>query len=346
MTRRNKSVDYPFYQALLEFYKDRKREIWKFYKPETKKILNYNDKEKRAEAFLRTPQFEALEIYVMIKELLHNAQMFNIFADWYNKVNAFDSRGPFNINDASKGYLQRGLFDDITRETYEQVFDKLKAQGQSYPNYIYALTMGTGKTILMATCIFYEFILAYRHPDDPLYCHNALVFAPDKTVLQSLREIQTFDLRKVIPNEYVNFLTSNLKFYILDDVSTSLNTIDGSDFNVIISNTQKIILKEKHKEKSATDRLMQMSLQDFGLDFETQDAYSFLENEVKDERDVEINQRFQKIIRLKQLGVYVDEAHHMFGKELSASLNDISSESSLRYTINKIADVLKKILLN
>ena len=342
MAKKNKSIDYPFYEALLGFYESSKKEIWKFYKPETRKILNYNDKEKREDAFLRKPQYEALQIYILIKELLNNAQMFSIFANWYNKKGAFTGRAPFSAKQDGQLSIFDFMMDDITKESYEQLFDKLKAQGQSYPNYIYALTMGTGKTILMATCIFFEFILAHKYPDDPLYCHNALVFAPDKTVLQSLREIQTFDFKKVIPSDYVNFLTSNLKFHVLDDASTSLNTIDGSDFNIIISNTQKIILKEKHKEKSATDKLMNMSLFDYGLDSETQDIYSFLENEVEDEREVEVNQRFQKIIRLKQLGVYVDEAHHMFGKELTASLNDTTSESSLRYTINKIADVLEK----
>ena len=339
MAKKNKSVDYPFYQALQDFYINNKKAIWKFYKPETKKILSYNDKEKRIEAFLRKPQFEAFEIYIMIKELLHNNYMFKIFADWYNKIDAFSERGPFKPHGVEgSGVVQGSIFDDITKETYEQVFDKLKAQEQSYPNYIYALTMGTGKTILMATCIFYEFILANKYYDDDLYCHNVLVFAPDKTVLQSLREIQTFDFNNVIPGEYSNFLNSNVKFHILDDTSTTLNTIDGSDFNIIISNTQKIILKEKHKEKSAIDKLISMPL----FDEETKNIYNFLEDDVLDEKDVEVNQRFQKIIRLKQLGVYVDEAHHMFGKELSASLNDTSNESSLRYTINKISDALEK----
>ena len=103
----------------------------------------------------------------------------------------------------------------------------------------------------MATCIFYEFILASKFPKDDRFCHNALVFAPDKTVLQSLKEIQTFDLFKVVPTEYAQFLSMNIKFHYLDDTSTTLNTINDSDFNIIISNTQKIILKEVHKEKSA-----------------------------------------------------------------------------------------------
>lgn len=75
----------------------------------------------------------------------------------------------------------------------------MKKYRESYPNYIYALTMGLGKTILMATCIFYEFLLAKKYPRDKRFCHNALVFAPDKTVLQSLREIMTFDKTKVVP---------------------------------------------------------------------------------------------------------------------------------------------------
>ena len=51
-----------------------------------------------------------------------------------------------------------------------------------------------------------EFLLANKYPEDKKYCHNALVFAPDKTVLQSLKEIETFDKAKVIPQEYINWL--------------------------------------------------------------------------------------------------------------------------------------------
>jgi hypothetical protein len=52
------------------------------------------------------------------------------------------------------------------------------------------------------------------------------VFAPDKTVRQSLKEIQTFDRKLVIPKEYASLLNSNIKFHFLDDDSSTLNTID------------------------------------------------------------------------------------------------------------------------
>ena len=130
------------------------------------------------------------------------------------------------------------------------VFKQMKKYREDYPNYIYALTMGLGKTILMATCIFYEFLLANKYPRDKRFCHNALVFAPDKTVLQSLREIMTFDKTKVVPPEYARVLDANIKFHFLEETGTILHTIDDSDFNIIISNTQKIIVKKKRKQET------------------------------------------------------------------------------------------------
>ena len=235
--------DYPFYQALREFYEEKKLAIRRHFKDVSKKILDYNDKSIRSDAFLRTPQFEALEMYVFVKEYMDNQKVKDMFADWYNHKNKFESRGGFIAKtESGDDYFQSSLFDDITADVYEDVFDVLRNQDQSYPNYIYALTMGTGKTILMATCIFYEFILASKFPKDARYCHNALVFAPDKTVLQSLREIKSFDLKLVIPNEYVPFLVSNLKYHYLDDTASTLNTVDGSEYNIVVSNTQKIII--------------------------------------------------------------------------------------------------------
>lgn len=78
-----------------------------------------------------------------------------------------------------------------------------------------------------------------------------LPFAPDKTVPQSLKEIQTFDIAKVVPPEYVNFITSNIKFHFLDDAPVGLGTMDGSQFSIVISNTQKIILKKRKAQPSA-----------------------------------------------------------------------------------------------
>lgn len=57
-----------------------------------------------------------------------------------------------------------------------------------YPSYILALAMGAGKTILIGAIFATEFAMALEYPDGP-FVQNALVFAPGKTILESLREL-------------------------------------------------------------------------------------------------------------------------------------------------------------
>ena len=54
------------------------------------------------------------------------------------------------------------------------------------------------------------------------------------------------------------------------------------------------------------------------------------------------NQRFAKLMRIKQLGVYLDEAHHAFGNTLAADFGLAKTATSLRVTINELAEQLKK----
>src|SRR5579883_1784236 len=309
--------NFPFYQHLWDFYKSNRGRIRQHYKELSRKYLDYNSPD-NARSFLREPQFEALEMYIFLKEFLDNAPMHQIFKDWSESTGSFEGRSV--VATLSKGgrVAQPGLFEVETRATYDLAYNALKAYARDYPNYIFALTMGTGKTILIATCIFYEFILANKFPTDRKYCHNALVFAPDTTVLQSLREIQTFDKSRVVPPEYVHWLDANIRFHFLDEAGMTLDVLDRSRFNLIISNTQKIILKRQHKEKSPMELLMQSRqiVASPGSVYERLQAL-YSESELETPDDLTSNQRFQKLQRLAQLGIYVDEAHHAFGQKLA-----------------------------
>ena len=325
------SMEFAFFEFLRSFYLEKKGVIRNRYREITKKYLDYNDKEKNPEAFLRKPQFEALEMYIFIKEFMNNQQMHEIFDDWSKRNGVFSDRRFYDQSG------QQTLYDVYSPKQYHDYFLQIKKYAESYPNYIYALTMGLGKTILMATCIFYEFLLASKWPKDERYCHNALVFAPDKTVLQSLKEIVTFDKGKVVPPEYIGVLDANIHIYFLDDNGGStLTTLDGSKYNIIISNTQKIILKEQHKEKSAVDRLFNDQITgQTALD----EVLSVLQ-EISNNDDLISNQRFEKLTRLTQMGIYVDEAHHMFGADLEKALHENGKGTSLRKTINELAKEL------
>ncbi|WLA75042.1 DEAD/DEAH box helicase family protein [Bradyrhizobium diazoefficiens] len=332
------SLDFAFFHFLWQFYQANRGTIRSHYKELTRKFLDFNNPEKNPKAFLRKPQFEALEIYVFLKEFLGNTKVEEIFQDWFEKKGRFADRAEGGVVTGKAG--QTGLFDMVTQDQYKAVFAAMRKNSRAYPSYIFALTMGTGKTILMATCIFYEFLLGNKFEKDARYCHNALVFAPDKTVLQSLKEIESFELTRVVPPEYVNFLTTHLRFHYLEEAGTTLDTLDRSRFNIIVSNTQKIILKRQRKEKTAIDQLFGATgntLATNGVYADAADLYAF--DQPEEEGDLTTNQRFEKLRRLEQLGIYVDEAHHAFGKALAKDMGVGAKETdtSLRTTIDILA---------
>ena len=335
------SLDFAFFQFLWQFYQANRGTIRTHYKELTRKFLDFNNPEKNPKAFLRQPQFEALETYIFLKEFFGNAKVEEIFKAWYERSGKFEGRkfGSF-LGTAGQEMFSFGDSDELELSSYKLLFEKMRKNSRAYPNYIFALTMGTGKTILMATCIFYEFLLGNKFEKDARYCHNALVFAPDKTVLQSLKEIESFDLTRVVPPEYVNFLTTHLRFHYLEEAGTSLDTLDRSRFNIIVSNTQKIILKRQHKEKTSVDKLFGATgetLAATGVYADAADLYNF--DQPEEEGELTTNQRFEKLRRLEQLGIYVDEAHHAFGKALAKDMGvgAKDTDTSLRTTIDILA---------
>ena len=336
------ALDFAFFNVLWEFYRANRGTIRSYYKELTRKFLDFNNPDKNPKAFLREPQFEALEVYVFLKEFMDNAKVEQIFQDWFEKKGRFAERKEGGI----VGEIRQGdLFDMITQDQYKAVFTAMRENCRIYPNYIFALTMGTGKTILMGTCIFYEFLLGNKFEKDPRYCHNAVVFAPDKTVLQSLKEIESFDLAQVVPPEYVNFLTTHLRFHYLEEAGTSLSTLDRSRFNIVVSNTQKIILKRRRKEKTAIDQLFGVTGDTVlanGVYAEASDLYGW--DQPEEEAELTTNQRFQKLCRLEQLGIFVDEAHHAFGRTLARDMGLVAkvTDTSLRSTIDRLAASLNE----
>ncbi|PXW73074.1 type III restriction/modification enzyme restriction subunit [Alteromonas sp. I10] len=341
----NFELNHSFYIHLHEFYKQKRGLIRKNYTRLSRAFLDFNEPS-RPGSFLRKPQFEALEIYVFLKEFLDNKPVYQLFEDWYNNAGKFENKVTGGIEAVDGQLVQGDMFWEMSEKDYKGIFKRMKASngGRLYPNYIFALTMGTGKTILMATCIFYDFLAGNKKGNDERFIQNALVFAPDKTVLQSLREIESFDHSKVVPAEYMP-IVSEFKFHYLEDAGVSLNTMDGSKFNIIVSNSQKIILKRDNKGKSSTDKLFSSGKELYqgldgvgsnmaamlGLDPETMNAAP------EGEADLVTNQRFEKLKRLPQLGIFVDEAHHAFGDKLAKDMGVKKAKNSLRTTIDELA---------
>ena len=258
------------------------------YKGAERETLNILNHIKRV-GYLHSPQFEALETYIYLKEIVGNKPTVEIFKSFFG-------------NDEKEMLLGLGVsrneaFDLLgnTEEIEKLMVERFGAS--DYPNQVYALTMGAGKTVLMAVMMMYDFILSFYHPEDKRFAKNALVFAPDTTIIESLKEIKSFDYSRVVPKEYQNILL-NIKYHYLESPETALSPI--GNYNVIISNSQKIILKTRRSQGNGTNKL-------FG-------------NTNELERQEIENNRLASIRQLKNLIVFVDEAHHSYGKTLEGTL--------------------------
>ncbi len=246
----------------------------------------------RRVAFLHEPQIEALETYIFLKEVIGNKPSVEVFKQSFE--NELELIRALGISDKEAFEL---AYDKKKDEKIQAILDE-KFGTSDYANQVYALTMGSGKTSLMAVMMLYDFVLSYYHKDDERFAKNALVFAPDTTIIESLKEIKTFDYSRVLPKMYEDILL-NIKYHYLESTDTAL--APNGNYNVIVSNSQKIILKTKSDEnKNASARL-------FGDKGEL------------GKREVE-NMRLQAIRQLGSLQIFVDEAHHSYGTTLEGTL--------------------------
>jgi len=279
-------METPFLTAIQNKVAEWRKNNYKGIEKETLNILSHIKKVK----FLHDPQIEALETYVYLKEISGNKSSVEIVRNLFdNEKDLISSLG------LSKEQAYELVFD---KDKEEKINKRIQEQynGVDYANQVYALTMGAGKTILMGTMMLYDFVLSYYHPDDKRFAKNALVFAPDTTIIESLKEIKSFDYTKVLPREYQSVVL-NIKYHYLESTDTPLTPI--GNYNVVVSNSQKIILKTRHKEARQTAL--------------------FRDESILKNRAVE-NKRLQAIRELNDLIVFVDEAHHSFGTTLEGSL--------------------------
>ena len=134
--------------------------------------------------YLREPQFQSLELYWYIRLVLDTPHIVELYKHYYDTTgdirNFCEAFGiPITENEA----MLIPNVDAIIKLVKEKPeFFKQKgidpvyeAISLLYPSYIFALAMGTGKTVLIGTIIATEFAMALRYPEGN-FMKNALVF--------------------------------------------------------------------------------------------------------------------------------------------------------------------------
>lgn len=95
---------------------------------------------------------------------------------------------------------------------------------------------------------------------------------------------------------------------------------------------------EQRKEENPSDPVERITLVCMGHEPDLKDLYG---DDSLTPDDLIFNQRFKKLCRLSQIGVYVDEAHHLFGADLEKAIRN-KSDTSLRNTINQLSKELNR----
>ncbi len=299
-----------FVNNLQQHIIERKEKEYEGVMPETLNILKYINKIN----FLRKPQREALETYIYLKEILNNKPLYEVYPQSIKDTKTLLQ----NIGLTQEEMMEVALLSEQERNKKISEILKDLLGNDEYTDQVYSLTMGTGKTVLMTVFMLYDIVLSYYHPDNPIFAKNFLIFAPDKTIIESLKEIKDFEYANVIPSEYHNALLQ-IKYHYLEDLKHTISVSDGSVYNIIVTNSQKIIVKTR---KGNTDNLKNALLWD--------------ERE-REKHEVE-NQRLLSIKKLDNLSIFVDEAHHSFGKNLEGNIK------KTKETINRIHE--NKSLVN
>ncbi len=298
-------------------------------------ILSYTFIESEGEInslrYLRKPQIEALETYWYLRLVEGTPEVFDLYNKFYpDPKERFKALG-INLSQAlleEIAFSGKGadwLIEKIKTDNTFVKKNKLEAVRETldlqYPSYILALAMGAGKTVLIGSIIATEFAMALEHGND--FVKNALVFAPGKTILGALKELSDVPYHLILPPRlYKQFITS-VKFTYTQDGQKDIPIIEGSSYNIVVTNTEKIrIQKPTGKSKALA-------------------FFNLKEKEKEEQKEEEANARLKKISSLPNLAIFSDEAHHTYGQNLDNELKKV------RNTVNYLANNTSvKVVIN
>jgi len=277
-------------------------------------ILHYAvpPEENGARRFLRGAQLRALETYWylrLIEQTPRTGELYaRLFPDPAARRHALGiphAARPAGTSAATMDALWERIRTDadfVHRHKLQTVREMLLL---AYPSYIFALTMGAGKTVLIGAIIATEFALALEyHPDAPgPFIQNALVFAPGLTILESLRELAEIDYAQILPPHLHRPFSAAYKLIFTRDGQRDIPAIHGSRYNIIVTNTEKIRIQQRTRRHHAWTALQ----------------YAHKQAQAEEEA----NLRLQTIASLPNLGVFSDEAHHTYGRAVDKRLKRV-----------------------
>lgn len=288
--------------------------------PAIAEILDWaSDPDSGTPRYLRLPQLRALETYWYLRLIERTPHVFDLYQHLFQDPSELLQALHLDtspIRQIVTGKPLDVLWEKIREDDAFVAKHKLHSVRETltlaYPSYILALAMGSGKTVLIGAIFATEFGMALDQPEGP-FVQNALVFAPGRTIIESLRELLDVRYERILPPRLFKSFSASAKITFTRDGDKDIPVVRGSLFNVIVTNTEKIRIQKEAIRKRDLGGLLAGAREE-------------------DVRAEVANLRLQAIASLPSLAVFSDEAHHTYGQSLETELKKV------RRTVDYLAE--------
>lgn len=299
---------------------------------------------------MRDAQIESIKTYLFLKIECHNRPLWELFASGkFNSTNVDDLK----VNKATREILESNpaalalweyasISDENDNVNSPKILAAIKKapdsidyvsvikdlfSNVSYPDYLFSIPMGAGKTYLMAALIYLNLYFAIAEPDNPIFAHNFILFVPSglkSSIIPSLRDIQNFNPLWILPDPVASQLKNLIQYEWLQESSSASksNIVKNPNARKISMQVAKPNLMGLVAVTNAEKVILDSIDKDYNIDASI--FKSLPEEERKEyEATLQANELREQIGLIPGLCILIDEVHHA------------SDDQKLRKVVNK-----------
>ena len=178
--------------------------------------------------------------------------------------------------------------------------------GVAYPDYLFSLPMGAGKTFLMAAFLYLDLYFAQNDPDNKTFAHNFILLVPSglkSSIIPSLKTIENFNPAWVLPEPAASNIRKLIRFEILDQPKSGKKSNKARN-----PNAQKISRHQPFEDLMGL--VLVTNAEKVILDKVRVNAQGELDVQTDDEKDKAANELRYLIGQIPNLQILIDEVHH------------------------------------
>lgn len=299
---------------------------------------------------MRDAQIESIKTYLFLKIECQNRPLWELFASGKFNYTSVDN---LEVNRVTREVLESNpaalalweyasISDENGNVNSPKILEAIKKSPDSidyvsvikdlfsnvsYPDYLFSIPMGAGKTYLMAALIYLNLYFAIAEPDNPIFAHNFILFVPSglkSSIVPSLRDIQNFNPLWILPDPVASQLKNLIQYEWLQESSSASksNIVKNPNARKISMQVAKPNLMGLVAVTNAEKVILDRVDKDFNIDASILKSLP-AEDRKEYEATLQANELREQIGLIPGLCILIDEVHHA------------SDDQKLRKVVNK-----------